>query len=62
MKHLDKQTLERYQLGVTRDEAQVARLEEHLLSCSFCAIRADATAYYVDMIRAAIIAAALDQQ
>ena len=40
--------LERYHLGMVKDEAELAAVEEHLLWCSPCIDRADATAQYVD--------------
>jgi hypothetical protein len=45
--------LERYYLGMVKDEAELGALEEHLLWCSACVERAAATADYVDAVRAA---------
>ena len=53
--HISGDDLERYHLGMITDEAELAPLEEHLLACRACAERAEATARYVDAIRAAII-------
>ena len=61
MDHLSDHDLERYHLGMIMDEAELAPLEEHLLACAKCAGRAEQNAAYVDTIRAAIIAADLDQ-
>jgi hypothetical protein len=36
-----------------KDEAELAALEEHLLWCGTCVDRAEATARYVDAVRAA---------
>ena len=51
--HIDDHDLERYHLGMVMDEAELAALEEHLLCCSACVDRAEATARYVDAVRAA---------
>ena len=52
--HITDHDLERYHLGMITNEAELAPLEEHLLACPACAERAEATARYVDAIRAAI--------
>jgi hypothetical protein len=46
--------LERYHLGMVKDEAELAVLEEHLLWCGACVDRAEATARYVDAVRAVV--------
>jgi hypothetical protein len=51
--HVDDHDLERYHLGMVKDEAELAALEEHLLWCGVCVDRAEATAQYVDAVRAA---------
>jgi hypothetical protein len=51
--HIDDHDLERYHLGMVKDEAEVAALEEHLLWCAACVDRAEAAAQYVDAVRAA---------
>ena len=51
--HIDDHDLERYHLGMVKDEAELAALEEHLLWCGVCVDRAEATARYVDAVRAA---------
>jgi hypothetical protein len=51
--HIDDHNLERYHLGMVKDEAELAALEEHLLCCSACVDRAEAAAHYVDAVRAA---------
>ena len=51
--HIDDHDLERYHLGMVKDEAELAALEEHLLWCGACVDRAEATARYVDAVRAA---------
>jgi hypothetical protein len=51
--HIDDHDLERYHLGMVKDEAELAALEEHLLWCSGCIDRAEAAAQYVDGVRAA---------
>jgi predicted anti-sigma-YlaC factor YlaD len=45
--------LENDHLGMVKDEAELAALEEHLLWCSACVDRAEAAAQYVDTVRAA---------
>ena len=55
MKHIDDHDLERYHLGMVTDEAELAPLEEHLLGCPACADRAEASAAYVDAMRAAFV-------
>lgn len=57
--HLSQHELERYHLGMVKDEAELAPLEEHILSCAHCARRAEEIADYVDAIRAA--ASTLDE-
>ena len=51
--HIDDHDLERYHLGIVKDEAELAALEGHLLWCGACVDRAEATARYVDAVRAA---------
>ena len=51
--HIDDHDLERYHLGMVKDEAELALLEEHLLWCGPCIDRAEAAALYVDTVRAA---------
>ena len=51
--HIGDHDLERYHLGMVKDEAELAALEEHLLRCGVCVDRAEATARYVDAVRAA---------
>ena len=45
--------VERYHLGMVKDEAELAALEGHLLWCGGCVDRAEAAAQYVDAVRAA---------
>ena len=51
--HIDDHDLERYHLGMVKDEGELAALEEHLLWCGVCVDRAEATQRYVDAVRAA---------
>jgi hypothetical protein len=60
MNHISDHDLERYHLGMIVGEAELAPLEEHLLSCPGCAERAEQVAEYVDTMRAAIIARNFD--
>ena len=55
MGHLSDHDLERYHLGMVKDEDELAALEEHYQGCPECATRAEEAADYVDAIRAAII-------
>lgn len=55
VKHISDLDLERYHLGMVKDEAELASLEEHLLVCSACVERAQSTQEYVDTIRAALM-------
>jgi chorismate mutase len=51
--HISDHDLERYHLGMVKDEAELAHLEEHLLWCEACVDRAEAAAQYVDTVRGA---------
>ena len=51
--HICDHDLERYHLGMVKDEAELAALEKHLLWCGACVDRAAAAAQYVDAVRAA---------
>ena len=53
--HITDHDLERYHLGMIVEETELAPLEEHLLACSACAERAEATANYIDLIRQGMI-------
>jgi hypothetical protein len=55
MEHICDHDLERYHLGMVRDEAELAAIEEHLLWCPICVDRAEESADYVDELRAGII-------
>jgi hypothetical protein len=56
MKHISDDDLERYYLGMVRpDSEEDAAIEEHLLACNDCVVRAAETQDYVDAMRAAII-------
>jgi hypothetical protein len=52
--HITEEDLERFYLGMIKDEAELAPLEEHLLACQSCLERAEETQHRVDLIRAAI--------
>jgi hypothetical protein len=43
VEHISNDDLERYLLGMVKDEAKLAQLEEHLLVCAACIERADET-------------------
>ena len=51
--HIDDHDLERYHLGMVKEEAELAALEEHLLWCGPCVDRTEAASQYVDTVRAA---------
>jgi len=53
--HISDHDLERYYLGMVKEETELATLEEHLLGCAECVARAEAVQGYVDAIRAGII-------
>jgi hypothetical protein len=54
--HIPDHDLERYYLGKVTAEEDLATLEEHILACTSCAERAEATQDYVDAVRAAACA------
>ena len=51
--HICDHDLERYDLGMVKDEAELTAAEKHLLWCGACVDRAEASARYVDAVRAA---------
>jgi anti-sigma factor RsiW len=53
--HISDHDLERYYLGMVKDEAELAFLEEHLLVCPACVEHAESMQEYVDILRAALI-------
>lgn len=55
MAHISDHDLDRYCLGMITEECELAPLEEHILACPECAVRAEATQAYVDAVRAAAI-------
>jgi anti-sigma factor RsiW len=60
MDHISDHDLERYHLGMVKDEEELAALEKHYLGCPECAERAEKAAQYVDTFRAAIITGDFD--
>lgn len=60
MNHISDHDLERYHLGMVKDEAELAALEEHYLGCPECAERAEEAADYVDTIRVGIVTGDFD--
>ncbi len=60
MNHFPDHDLERYHLGLVKTEEELSLLEEHLLGCPSCAERAEASAEYVDLVRAALITGNFD--
>jgi hypothetical protein len=57
MNHISDGDLERYYLGMVKDESELAPLEEHLLWCHECLDRAEAAERFVDVIRTALLRA-----
>ena len=53
MEHISDHDLERYHLGMIRNETELALIEEHLLVCTACIEAAENAADDVDIIRAA---------
>jgi hypothetical protein len=62
MDHISDHDLERYHLGMVAEEAELVTLEQHLLVCPACVIRAGAAAEYADAMRARIIAGNFDME
>ena len=50
-KHVSDHDLERYYLGMIKNEIELAALEEHILACASCAERAEEAQDYVDVMR-----------
>jgi len=53
-RHISDHDLDRYYLGMIREERELAVLEEHLLACSDCVARAQQTEDLVDELRVAL--------
>jgi len=53
--HIPDHDLERYYLGMVKDETELATLEGHILGCGSCAERADKIQDYVDAMRVAAL-------
>jgi len=62
MTHISDDDLERYYLGMLSTTSKLAAMEEHLLVCPDCVVRAEEMQDYVDAIRAAIIVGGYDQE
>lgn len=60
MIHISDHDLERFHLGMVQSDAELAKIEEHLLWCSDCTDAAEEVAQYVDTIRAEIIVGDFD--
>jgi hypothetical protein len=60
MAHITDHDLERYYLGMITEEPELAPLEEHILACPGCAVRAEEAQDYVDAVRAAAIKGGYD--
>ncbi len=55
--HVTGEDLERYHLGMVREEGELSSFEEHLLACPECVKQAETSAEYVKGMRAAIVKA-----
>jgi hypothetical protein len=55
MEHISDEDLERYYLGMVKDETELAPLEEHLLWCHGCIDRAEVSERFVDAMRVALL-------
>ena len=55
MEHISDHDLERYYLGMIKDESELAAVEEHLLWCQQCMDRSESTERYVDEMRVALL-------
>ena len=53
--HLSEADLERYYLGMVKDNSELAALERHLLGCPTCVELAEQTQNYVDVMRMALM-------
>jgi hypothetical protein len=60
MGHISDHNLDRYHLGMVIDEAELAPLEEHLLCCPACLVRAEQAGEDIDTLRAAMVAGNFD--
>ena len=54
-KHLSDHDLERYTLGMVKDDSELAPVQEHILACGWCAERADEVQNYMDAMRVGAI-------
>ena len=52
--HISDHDLERFVLGMVKDEPELERVEEHLLVCAECIARADGTRAYIQTMRGAL--------
>lgn len=55
MDHISEHDLERYYLGMVKDETELAGIEEHLLWCPSCMDRATGVQRFVDAVRVACL-------
>ena len=55
MDHISDDDLERYHLGMVKDDAELATIEEHLLWCLPCVEAAMQAVQYVEAMRVALI-------
>jgi len=58
--HPSEDDLERYAMGVLRDQYELASLEEHLLACPTCVARTEALEDYVWKIRPSLRQSLID--
>lgn len=58
--HISDHNLERYYLGMVKDDEELAIIEDHLLACPKWVERAEESEEYVDTMRVAIISGGFD--
>ena len=53
--HISDRDMERFILGMVKDEAELESLEQHLLVCGPCIERAEETRQYVGTMKTALV-------
>jgi hypothetical protein len=54
MSHIPDEDLERYSLGLIKNESELAPVEEHLLVCIECVVRAEESDRFVRLTKTAL--------
>ncbi len=52
--HISDHDLERFILGMVKDELELERLEQHILVCAECIDRAEQTREYIGAMKSAL--------